>query len=515
MKKMESGHLFLTFMAIVGSILAVLGLVLGQLFPFFANEYYKDHTAISNAQLSEAIKQVDGIDLEERNLLLESIHVTEKDSIKIAGDSMARLAIVIILLLIVAFSIILFSTRSIVKNFLEPIINVTKTAQQLSLGNYRVRAYGSGSKIVDDLKESVNELASKLETLTNTRLVEEERLKTLMETMGSSLIMMNRQGQIIIANRQFISDFERTQDEVIGKSFQLIQLPITLTKFIDHVFLTEKPERQQISIERNGEIMYKEAFGAPVVGEHGKWLGIVIVLHDITEVVRLEQIRKDFVANVSHELKTPITSITGFTETLLDGAHKDEELLLSFLEIVHKESMRMQMLIHDLLELSKLEQQGYEIEQAEVSIQQALARVIDVAMQKLEEKNIQLSVQMEKDVVVAGEENRIIQILTNLINNAIMYSPNDSNIQVNVYEDNAYGVMEVVDDGIGIAKEDAQRIFERFYRVDTARSRNSGGTGLGLAIVKHLVELHHGKIDVDSELGKGTTMRVKIPLAKK
>ena len=170
------------------------------------------------------------------------------------------------------------------------------------------------------------------------------------------------------------------------------------------------------------------------------------------------------------------------------------------------------MLVNDLLDLSKLERQGYEIDKEDVRVQDVIARVVDMAIQKMEEKNIQVSVNLETDLHVLGEENRLIQIFTNLVNNAVMYSPDNSAITINGYKQNAFGVIEVIDEGIGIKKEDLQRVFERFYRVDTARSRNSGGTGLGLAIVKHLVELHHGKIEVESEVGQGTMIRVKIPL---
>jgi two-component system, OmpR family, phosphate regulon sensor histidine kinase PhoR len=134
--------------------------------------------------------------------------------------------------------------------------------------------------------------------------------------------------------------------------------------------------------------------------------------------------------------------------------------------------------------------------------------------QKMDEKNIQVAVNLETDLHVLGEENRLIQIFTNLVNNAVMYSPEDSALTINAFEQNQFGVIEVIDEGVGIDKADLARVFERFYRVDTARSRNSGGTGLGLAIVKHLVELHHGKIEVESDLGQGTTMRVKIPLKR-
>ena len=511
MMKSMSGHLFFTFILIVGSVLAVLGIVLGQLFPFFAEGYNEHQTEIIEQRLEQSISNMN-LSEDKKLELLQVVNVGDQQSRELMTNEMSRLMFVIAILLICGFIIIWISTSNILKNFLEPIITVTNTAKELAVGNYRARAFANGPQSMIELKNSINTLANNLETITKTRLVEEERLKTLVETMGSGLIMMNREGQIIIANRHFLTNYELTYDDVIGKSFLQLQLPEPLKNFIDHVFFTEQPERKQMAINQGTEIKHKQVFGAPVIGDHGKWLGVVIVLHDITELIRLEQIRRDFVANVSHELRTPITSIKGFSETLLDGAFKDETMLLSFLDIIYKESNRLQMLVNDLLDLSKLERQGYEIEKENVRVQDVIARVVDMAIQKMEEKNIQVAVNLETDLHVLGEENRLIQIFTNLVNNAVMYSPDNSAITINGYKQNDFGVIEVIDEGIGIKKEDLQRVFERFYRVDTARSRNSGGTGLGLAIVKHLVELHHGKIEVESEVGQGTMIRVKIPL---
>jgi len=184
------------------------------------------------------------------------------------------------------------------------------------------------------------------------------------------------------------------------------------------------------------------------------------------------------------------------------------------LEIIYQESYRLQMLIQDLLELSKIEQHGFMVQLAPTSLKDVLIRAVEVTSPKMDEKNMEFDVDIQRDVKVLGDENRLIQIFTNLIMNSITYSPNDTAITLRIKEDEKYGIVEVEDEGIGIEKSEIPRIFERFYRVDKARSRNSGGTGLGLAIVKHLVEAHRGKIEVESEVGKGTCMRVFIPLYK-
>jgi len=480
MMKLPSNRLFFIFIALTGSVIAVLGIVLGQLFPF----------------------------LMEKIFLTNHIPFTEEqiDELKI------QFAFVLALLLLIAFLLIAYIGNRLIQELLNPIENVTQTARELIKGNYLARSYANGPATILELRKSINILARNLQEIEKMREIEEERLKTLIENMGSALIMIDREGTVSIANALFLEEFHLTSLEVEGRNFLSLGLPRELEKFIDQVFLTELPYRKQIEMEINNEKIYKQVYGAPVVGEHGRWLGIVIVVHDITELIRLEQIRKDFVANVSHELRTPITSIKGFSETLLDGAYRDEKMLLSFLEIIYQESNRLQVLIQDLLELSKIEQHGFKVQLEPTSLKDVLIRAVEVTSPKMDEKNMEFDVDIQRDIKVFGDKNRLIQIFTNLITNSITYSPPHTVITLRIKEDGDHGIVEVEDEGIGIEKSEIPRIFERFYRVDKARSRNSGGTGLGLAIVKHLVEAHRGKIEVESTVGKGTCMRVKIPL---
>lgn len=323
--------------------------------------------------------------------------------------------------------------------------------------------------------------------------------------------MIGREGDISVVNRVFLDLFDKQHDIVTEQVFRDLGMPAELEEFVDHVFMTEEAYRQQIQLPLESEIRHMEVYGAPVIGEHGHWLGVVIVMHDITELKKLEQVRKDFVANVSHELRTPITSMKGFSETLLDGAYKDEETLLTFLEIMNKESNRLQMLVNDLLELSKLEKHGFVLDLLPTNLNDLVRRATELSAQRLSEKDMALVVEAPTEITVLGDANRLMQVIVNLLFNAISYSPEATKVTMTLREDEQYGILEVQDEGIGISKEEIPRVFERFYRVDRARSRNSGGTGLGLAIVKHLVEIHHGKIQVDSEVGKGTTMRVMLP----
>ncbi|MGE8034775.1 PAS domain-containing sensor histidine kinase [Lysinibacillus sp. KCTC 33748] len=508
--KSMSNRLFLTFMLLLGTILAVLMVVIGQLFPVYIEQYNEQ----ASVEMQESINRV----LDERKIELskedkEALYTAQNIEVKdsLLSTVHTRLYVVLAILFIIALMLMAIVSRYMIRNFTAPIDNVTDTALELAKGNYRARAHENEHERMMPLSHSINILARNLQDITTIREVEEERLKTLIENMGSSLMMIGREGNISIVNRVFLERFGMQIDDVQGKVFRTIGLPKSLEQFIDHVFLTEMPYRQQIKMEVQQELYNKEVYGAPVIGDHGRWLGVVIVMHDITELVRLEQIRKDFVANVSHELRTPITSIKGFSETLLDGAYKDEKMLLSFLEIIYKESNRLQMLIQDLLELSKIEQHGFTVNIMPMGLQDVLIRGAELTGPRLDEKNMSFYVDIERDVQVMGDANRIIQIVTNLITNAITYSPENTTVTIRLKENETYGILEIEDQGIGIEKHEIARVFERFYRVDRARSRNSGGTGLGLAIVKHLVEAHHGRIQVESEVGVGTKMIVMIP----
>lgn len=508
--KSMSNRLFLTFMLLLGTILAVLVIVIGQLFPVYVEQY----NSLASSNIQEEMDKV----IAERQIELSEADKTALYEVQIIGTDNKLLSYIhtrlfILLAILFAISILLVGivSRYMIRNFAEPIDNVTETALELAKGNYRARAHENEQERLMPLSHSINILARNLQDITTIREVEEERLKTLIENMGSSLMMIGREGNVSIVNRVFLDRFNMPLEEVEGKVFRTIGLPKSLEQFIDHVFLTEMPYRQQIKMEIKQEFYNKEVYGAPVIGDHGRWLGVVVVMHDVTELVRLEQIRKDFVANVSHELRTPITSIKGFSETLLDGAYKDETMLLSFLEIIHKESNRLQMLIQDLLELSKIEQHGFTVNIMPMSLQEVLIRGAELTSPRLDEKNMSFNVDIARDVQVMGDANRIIQIVMNLITNAITYSPEDTVVTIRLKENEDYGILEIEDEGIGIEKNEIPRVFERFYRVDRARSRNSGGTGLGLAIVKHLVEAHNGRILVESEVGKGTKMIVSIP----
>src|SRR5205807_2091528 len=241
--------------------------------------------------------------------------------------------------------------------------------------------------------------------------------------------------------------------------------------------------------------------------------GAVVVLHDITDLRKLERVRRDFVANVSHEFRTPLTAIQGFAETLLAGAMDDPQNRGRFLEIIVEHSRRLARLTEDLLKLSKMDADRLELEIRRVSVSQLIASCMETAQHRAAEKEISVSVLPTNAVSdIAGDRRRLAEVLQNLIDNALQYTLSRGEIVVSAQARDAEVVFTVADTGIGIPKADQSRIFERFYRVDAARSRELGGTGLGLSIAKHIVEVHGGRIWVDSEIGRGSQFHFTIPI---
>ncbi|HWI49525.1 MAG TPA: ATP-binding protein [Rummeliibacillus sp.] len=503
-------RLILAFGFLYIMTLAGLGFTLGQLFPLLVKDSIRTNVIQSKENVTHAIeKQNIELTNSQKNAILDSI--TYHTKVQDLSDIRLQLWILLAIIFVITFIILIVVTYRLIKNLSQPIDNVMMTAFELAKGNYLARAYEITGSPTLRLSKAVNALARNLQDIMITREIEQERLKTLIENMGSALIMIGREGDITIVNRVFTELFDQQYEDVQRQLFRELGLPHELEEFVDYVFMTEVPYRKQIHIKIQHEYRDMEVYGAPVVGEHGLWLGVVIVMHDITELKMLEQIRKDFVANVSHELRTPITSIKGFSETLLDGAYKDQETLLSFLEIMNKESNRLQMLVNDLLDLSKIEKTGFTVNMEKTSLRDVIIRTIEMTHQKIEEKNIQFEAKIDEEVYINGDPNRLVQVVMNLMVNAINYSPESTKITVHLYEKGQNAILEISDEGMGISEEEIPRVFERFYRVDKARSRNSGGTGLGLAIVKHLVETHQGKIQVESVVGKGTTMRLIFP----
>ncbi|MEH7335315.1 ATP-binding protein [Neobacillus drentensis] len=413
--------------------------------------------------------------------------------------------VVIFLVLIIYLGMRTFS------RYTKPIVEATNVAIELTEGNYQARTKVNGSDKTGMLGTSINRLAQNLQELVKSQEIQQEHLSVLIENMGSGLVLIDSRGYITLINKGFIDIFKGSPTDYLENLYYEVINQEEVCNLVTEVFRTEKHVSKQLLIPLFIERRYFAVYGVPIIRTNNVWKGVLLVFHDITELKKLEQVRKDFVANVSHELKTPVTSIKGFTETLLDGAMNNKDTLKYFLSIILKESGRLQSLIQDLLELSKIEQQGFKLDIQEMDLYKLLKEVITLLNGKAEAKDINLDlICKEEQVQIKGDVNRLKQVFINLINNAITYTPTNGNVKVLLFDNGNIVQIHVKDTGIGMKKEEIPRIFERFYRVDRARSRNSGGTGLGLAIVKHLIEAHQGKISVTSEIGEGSEFIIEL-----
>ncbi len=410
-----------------------------------------------------------------------------------------------------ALFIITMLVLKLIEKYIKPIESITNTAIELANGNYSARSYEASIDEMGMLSEAINELARNLQVMKANDEMQRDRLSTLIENVGSAIALIDGKGYITLTNKAYKEWFEFDQVEHVHQLFYEAITNRKVIKLAEEVLLSEAAVRKQYVLSTKVEKREFDVYGAPIIGNNQEWNGILLVFHDIHELKKLEQVRKDFVANVSHELRTPITSIKGFSETLLDGAMEDEQLRKYFLSIILKESERMQLLIEDLLDLSKIEQVGFELNIKEVHLSELLEEIYVLLQKKAERKQLAFHLDVEKNMYMLGDPARLKQVFLNIVNNAILYTPEHGEITLCLKGEKGNVIVKVRDTGIGIAKEEIPRIFERFYRVDKARSRDSGGTGLGLAIVKHLVEAHHGIVEVQSEVGKGTEFTITLP----
>ncbi|MDW4446357.1 ATP-binding protein [Staphylococcus saprophyticus] len=403
--------------------------------------------------------------------------------------------------------IIFLVVRSINRTYIRPINEVTYATNLLAEGYYHVRVPESNVKETRELFVTTNELARRLQRLNHKQKLQSNRLKTTVENIPSSILMIDKYGEIVVANKSFYNVF--TPEKAVEHKSYVDFVDLTLQKLITEAFKVEKPIYDQIELTIDQvHQKYFDTSCVPILSKTKKNLyGMVIVLHDITNLKKLENLRREFVANVSHELKTPITSIKGFAETLLDGAKNDEQTLNEFLKIISKESDRIETLVFDLLDLSHVEQQT-EIVTEYVSLSEIAESTIKNMQNIAEEKQITIVNEIKPAIVIDANKDKVSQVALNLLSNAVNYSKASSEVIVRVYKDANKRIMEFQDFGIGISAEDQQHIFERFYRVDKARSRDSGGTGLGLSITKHIMEAHNGRINVFSRPNEGSTFRV-------
>lgn len=425
---------------------------------------------------------------------------------------MTQLSIIIQLIGTVVLAILLFIlSRNWISQITNPINKMKTFVKKLPSSEYELRYTGHSYEEIDALGDSINELAENLEQQQIDLKTSEERIYSLINHLIIGVMLLDENRCIRIVNP--------VMNELLGVNLYG-KISHLYTDYVKSAELIELIEESYVINEAvNSEILIyfpeEKTLDANVVPVPGKEQGeqsYIVLLYDITEIRRLENIRTDFAANVSHELRTPITALKGFSETLLDGAMYDEEVLVEFLEIMLKESTRLDSMVQDILQLSKLEQRKVSVSNDWIRIREVTEEIFQILQQKIELKQMSYSIEEKTPVSIFTNREQLKQVLMNLIANAITYTPEKGTVIVDISQVADEAQIQIIDSGIGIPEKERTRIFERFYRVDKARSRNSGGTGLGLSIVKWLVDSMNGQIELYSEVNVGTTFKVILPI---
>jgi two-component system phosphate regulon sensor histidine kinase PhoR len=390
--------------------------------------------------------------------------------------------------------------------------SMTAIAGQIGRGEIERRIPVTSRDELGELAGVMNEMTDRIEGQLERLATERNRLDTILRGMGEGLMVTDARGVITLINPAFRKLFA-LREEVEGRLLIDITRHPALNESFRLVFSTKSERLEEIHLPIEGEKVLLTHW-VPLL-EEGEVQGVVAVFHDISDLKQLEKIRRDFVANVSHELRTPVTVIKGYAETLLDGAlTADTKKAARFVEIIHSHSERLAALITDLLALSELESGDFTLSLQPTSVHGAVNHASQLLEAKAGARGIAIDCSaVDQPVQVLADPGRLEQIIINLLDNAVKYTPDNGQIRVTAGEEKGMIVLAVSDNGVGIPSKDLPRIFERFYRVDSARSREQGGTGLGLSIVKHLVQLHGGSINVESEPGKGSVFTIKLKKA--
>jgi two-component system phosphate regulon sensor histidine kinase PhoR len=393
-----------------------------------------------------------------------------------------------------------------------PIEALKRAAALIAGGDLKHRLPSAETEEIDALSAAMNQMVLQLEDRINMGIRQRKELEAVLSSMVEGVVAVNMEEKVIRMNRAASGIFGGAQDRWKGSSIQELTRNRALHHFIQDALKNDETLEKDIAMYHPDERVLNIR-GTPLRAAGDVRIGTLLVLNDVTHVRRLENMRKDFAANVSHEIKTPLTAIKGFVETLRHGAVKDPKESDRFLGIIEKHVNRLAAIIEDLMKLSRIEQDGEnrQIRLEKDMIAEVLQSAVQICRDRAQQKNIRIEVTCDENLTVRMDRPLLEQAAVNLLDNAVQYSGENSPIRIEAEEkDNAIAIL-FKDHGIGIAEEHLPRLFERFYRVDKARSRKQGGTGLGLAIVKHIVHAHDGRVTVESTPGKGSTFTILLP----
>ena len=424
------------------------------------------------------------------------------------GKLQRHLAIAIGAAFLIALLLSLWMARSITK----PLSDIADAARRLSAGDATIHIRTHSHDEVGLLGETLNHMTDQLRTKINELSEDRAQLLAMLTSMVEGVMVLDCRGRILQVNPALERMLDVSRTEIRGQISTEVLAHPELNSLITTILTNRAGQEAEIVLMPGGRCLHIETSVAGCERENEACA--VLVFHDITDLRRLEKIRKDFVANVSHELRTPLTSIKGYVEALLDGGKDDPDTAVNFLGIILKQSDRLNLILEDLLELSKIESGRVSFKEDPLDLRSLIERTLSMIKPLADKKGHRLVSRIDDRLPpIAGDEGRLAQVLTNLLDNAVKYTPEQGTITVAARSLPDQTVeFTVTDTGLGIPEQDRPRVFERFYRVDKARSRELGGTGLGLAIVKHIVEGHGGQVWVEAHPPQGSRFVVRLPI---
>ena len=479
---------------------------------------------LSRPEIKEAIKSGSGVNVRysdtlEKDLMYAAIFSEQHQviirvalSLEGIAEYSAGLWMPLVIVLIVSFFLCLLVVLLVSRSITKPLIQLKNDTQMIARGQYDdIRTLQTGDEI-ETLSGALVDMAQTLKQSFSSITEKNSRLQAVFMAVPGGILAVDNDEKVIMANptaRKMFSILGEPEGKHFMEVVQNPRLESVIKEAVDAQGVVEK----DLSLLRGMEEIFLQVFAVSVVN-NGKTYGVILLAQDITRIRKLESLRSDFAANVSHELKTPLTVISGFIDTLKDPDISAQDAA-RFFDIISLESERLTRLIDDVLVLSDIENTAA-MPAPMIDIRKGISDAVQLLEPSAKDKNVELTLDMsEQDMRVMADMDRIKQMVINLVDNAIKYTPQNGKVDVSAAKVGRHAVITIEDTGIGIPAENIPRLFERFYRVDKSRSRALGGTGLGLAIVKHIVNLIDGHITVKSNVGEGTRFDVFLPIGDK
>ncbi len=401
----------------------------------------------------------------------------------------------------------------VARRFARRLETLSEAARSIAGGNFDRRIALDRSDEVEALGHSINLMAGEVQQRIQRITADRDRLQTILSGMIEGVVAVDAEERVLLLNEVAGRVLGTTEDAAVGEPIRNVSRVREIADVLTEALRSEVDRRREILIPARGGDRILEIHAGPF-GPEGGVLGAVVILHDVTELRRLEAVRRDFVANVSHELKTPLTAIRGMLETVLDDPGMPEDVRTRFLRRMDAQSHRLSHLVSDLLSLARVESRPEDLEREAMDLRLPVRETLRALEGSAADRGVELRFEESPDpVLVLGDRQSLRLLFDNLVDNAVKYTPRGGRVRVRLLVEGDRVIVEVDDTGIGIDAKHGDRVFERFYRVDKARSRELGGTGLGLAIVKHVALAHDGEVSYDSSIGAGTRFSVRLPRA--